>query len=220
MSKKPPSSRPSYIPRGYEWLPEACNRVFGVLGAEGRELVHQMLAEGDVGAMLLNRVGNDYPVPKRMWRKFPDERKVYARFADGWMRFSLKPKKFVCGWLFVPEGAFSSLIDPDNETESWGRTSAKHGIDIENHAPIENQRSHPETRREERKRETKEKYQRWFELSQEIKAEGKYTRPTDIASAVAKRETARMKEKGIKEKGVNGPNIHRRLNDQHPGWVE
>ena len=109
MTKNRPSSRPSYTPRGYEWLPDAYNRVFELLGAEGGELVHQMLAEGDVDAMLLNRVGNDYPVPKRMWRKYPDERKVYPRFEDGWMRVSLKPKKFVWGWLFVPEGAFSSL---------------------------------------------------------------------------------------------------------------
>ena len=154
-----------------------------------------------------------------MWRK-DLERKVYPRFEDGWMRMSLRPKKFVSGPLFVPERAFSSLINPGNETGGRGPTSVKHGTGLDNYAPVDNQRSGPETRREERKRETKEKYQLWFERSQEIKAEGKYTRPTDIASAVAKRETARMKEKGIKEKGVNGPNIHRRLNDQHPGWVE
>ncbi len=77
-----------------------------------------------------------------------------------------------------------------------------------------------ESRREKKNRETKRKHQHWFNVALEIKAEGKFTHPGDIASEVAKREHARMKKKGTKEKGVNGPNIHRRLNDLYSGWAE
>ncbi len=74
--------------------------------------------------------------------------------------------------------------------------------------------------REKGKRKTKEKYQRWYEDSQEIKTEGKYTRPTDIAKVIAKKEKARMVEVGREAKGVTTANILRRLNEHHPGWAE
>ena len=70
----------------------------------------------------------------------------------------------------------------------------------------------PETRREKQARETKEKYKRWYKLAQEIKKEGKRTHPTEIASAIAKRE------EGSTERGVNALNIKRRLDEHYSGW--
>lgn len=72
----------------------------------------------------------------------------------------------------------------------------------------------PETQREKRTRETKEKYKRWNDLAQKIKGEGRWTRPTEIASAIAKRE------KGSTKRGVNALNIRRRLDKAYPGWAK
>ena len=58
------------------------------------------------------------------------------------------------------------------------------------------------------------KHKRWYDLSQEIKGEGKWKRPTEIASVIAKRE------KGSTERGVNTANIKRRLDDLYPGWAK
>jgi hypothetical protein len=77
-----------------------------------------------------------------------------------------------------------------------------------------------EGRRDKRKRETKEKYQRWYNHAQEIKDEGRWTRSTDIANAIAKRETKRLKGKGVNDKGINATNIKRRLDEHYPGWSE
>ena len=82
-------------------------------------------------------------------------------------------------------------------------------------------------RREKQKRKTEEKHQHWLELSQQIKAEGKWTRPKEIASAIAKREKARINAsvraggtcKDSKERGVNAENIRRRLDQHYPGWA-
>ena len=62
--------------------------------------------------------------------------------------------------------------------------------------------------------ETKQKYKRWYDLAQEIKKEGKWTRPSEIARAIAKRE------KGSGERGVNAANIRRRLDKHYPRWAE
>ena len=75
-----------------------------------------------------------------------------------------------------------------------------------------------ESQREQGKRKTGEKYQRWFELALKIMAEGDCPGPSQIASAIAKRERKRMAEQGIMEKGVNGPNIRRRLDEHFQGW--
>ncbi len=69
-------------------------------------------------------------------------------------------------------------------------------------------------RREEGKRKTRVKYQRWYDCAQEIRSEGKWTRPTEIAAVIAKRE------KDSKETGVNAKNIRRRLDQYHPGWAK
>ena len=72
----------------------------------------------------------------------------------------------------------------------------------------------PRFRREKRARETQEKYKGWYSMAQEILSEDKWTRPTDIASAIAKRK------KSSTERGVNTANIKRRLDEHYPGWAE
>jgi hypothetical protein len=79
---------------------------------------------------------------------------------------------------------------------------------------------HTMNRREERKQKTSEKYKRWYQIALEIKGEGEWTRPTEIAKAVAKRESKRLKTEKKHEKGVNAGNIRRRLDQHFPGWSE
>ncbi len=110
-----------------------------------------------------------------------------------------------------------TLPDPDKSESSEAKADSIPSSEDEKDSET---LSATESQRDKRKRETEEKHQRFFELSQVIKSAGKVTGPTNIARAVAKIETARMKEKGLEEKGVTGPNIHRRLNDLHPGWAE
>ena len=83
---------------------------------------------------------------------------------------------------------------------------------------VKTERPNVETRREERKRKTEEKYQRWHTLALEIRKEDKSAGPTDIARRVEKRELKRLKQEGVKEKGVNAANIKRRLDEFYPGW--
>ena len=78
----------------------------------------------------------------------------------------------------------------------------------------EHRQESEESRREKGKQETREKYKRWYDQAQEIKKEGKWTRPTDIAAAIAKRE------KDVKAKGTNAANIRRRLDEHYRGWAE
>ena len=72
----------------------------------------------------------------------------------------------------------------------------------------------PDTLRKKQARKTKEKYARWYDLAQEIKEGGKWTRPTEIAAVIAKREKNSM------ERGANTANIRRRLDYHYPGWAE
>lgn len=65
----------------------------------------------------------------------------------------------------------------------------------------------PETRREKQVRETKEMYERWYDRSQEIKADNKPRRPIEIARVIAKKEKA------------TAETIKRRLNHDFPGWA-
>lgn len=67
-----------------------------------------------------------------------------------------------------------------------------------------------ETRREKRAREKQEMYKGWYSLAQDIKAEGKWTSPTDIARAIAKR---------VGGSDVNWASTKRRLDEHYPGWA-
>ena len=71
-----------------------------------------------------------------------------------------------------------------------------------------------ESRREKQAQKTNKKHKRWYDLAQEIMAEGKKIHPTVIAREIAKRE------RGSKERGVNAKNIKRRLDEHYPGWAE
>ena len=64
-------------------------------------------------------------------------------------------------------------------------------------------------RRGERKHETRKKYQQWYDLAQEIKSEGEWFRPGEIASKIAK-----------KVPNTNSDSIKRRLNEYYPGWAK
>ena len=64
-----------------------------------------------------------------------------------------------------------------------------------------------ESRREKGQQKTREKSKGWYDQAQGIKSEGEWTRPTDIAKMIAKRE-----------KNVTAKNIKRRLDEHYPGW--
>ncbi len=111
-----------------------------------------------------------------------------------------------------------SLQSPDNETTLIAVTAEAPQRSVDEDSQPDDEA--PETQRDKRKRETEEKHRHWLEVALEIKAKGKCTGPTAIASAVAKRENAHMEEKGKEGKRVYGPTVHRRLNDLQPGWAE
>lgn len=77
--------------------------------------------------------------------------------------------------------------------------------------PPEDTEISSEDRREARKQETANKYKRWYEFAQEIRIEGKWTRPSDIARAIEKKE--------VDVKGASDRNIRRRLDENYPGWA-
>ena len=109
----PPSERPEHSPRGYEWLPDAFKRDVEPHGPDAREQVRQALAEDDFKAMLRTKIGKRYEIDPRMWDKEPLAQKVYPRFKDGWMRMRLKlyGGPYVSGWVFVPEGALTNVVN-------------------------------------------------------------------------------------------------------------
>ena len=73
---------------------------------------------------------------------------------------------------------------------------------------------HP-SRREQQKHRTQERYNRWYEVSKEIKADKKKRlKPSELASMIARRE----KEAGNDE--ANPATIKRRLDKDHPGWAD
>ena len=103
----------------------------------------------------------------------------------------------------------------DNWPDNLGKTSDKkivvmatylRGVDA--HQPDALTPEIPETRKEKRARETQEKYARWYSRSHDVRREGKWKRPTDIARAVAKRE-----------ENANADNVKRRLDEFFPGWA-
>ena len=77
-----------------------------------------------------------------------------------------------------------------------------------------------DTRSKNLKPKTEEKYQRWYDEAKGIKKKGQWTRPTEIAKVIAKREIKRLKKKGVSLRGINATNIRRRLDDNFPGWSE
>ncbi len=116
----------------------------------------------------------------------------------------------------VEENAFCKVLGLPLRTELGAMPDSQGGPQEAAEAPQTDAKTPeaPETRKEKRARETKEKYKRWYDTAQEIMAEGKLTHPTEIASAIAKRE----KDSG--ERGVNARNIRRRLDEHYPRWAE
>ena len=103
----------------------------------------------------------------------------------------------------------------DNWPDTLGKTSnRKIGVmvtslrAVDAHQPDALTPDIPETRKEKRARETQEKYERWHSTAREIRREGKWVRPTDIASAVAKRE-----------ENATAGNVKRRLDEHFSGWA-
>ena len=139
MTEKRPS-RPEHSPRGYEWLPDAYKRDVKPLGLKGREHARQMLAEGDVKAILRTPFGGRYSIFERMWDKEPLETKVYPRFTDGKMRMRLEPYvgHYVKGWIFVSEGAFDSQAMRRTAIVSDKPLKAKRKTNTESEAILEN----------------------------------------------------------------------------------
>ena len=139
MTEKRPS-RPEHSPRGYEWLPDAYKRAVKPLGLKGREHARQILAEGDVKAILRAPFGGRYSIFERMWDKEPLEKKVYPRFKDGWMRMRLElyVGPYLEGWIFVPDGAFDSLATRRTPFAPDQPGRAKRKINTENEAKLRN----------------------------------------------------------------------------------
>lgn len=96
---------------------------------------------------------------------------------------------------YIEEGVIASVTGspfPDHDT---GITSP----------PLDQSK----TRREQRKQETLEKYQRWFDLAQKIKG-GNARKPVELARAVSKELSYREKAETIR----------RRMDEYYPGWAD
>ena len=112
--KRTPSERPESCPRGYEWLPDAYQRDVEPHGPAAREKVRQTLAEGDIKAILQDRIGERYTIPPRMWRKEPLAQMVYPQFQEGWCRVAWPSHPhYVEGWIFIPEGALKKALQEE-----------------------------------------------------------------------------------------------------------
>ena len=104
--------RPEFVPRGYEFLPDAFKRDVKPHGTRGRDHVLNALAEGDIRAFLLTHLGHWEPIPLRMWRKSPRSRKVVRRLHDGRMRMGLfdYDGPYLVGWVCVRKGVLLKVV--------------------------------------------------------------------------------------------------------------
>lgn len=67
--------RPEFVPRGYEFLPDAFARDARPHGREALEIFRQALAEGDIVALLQSHLGHRELIPQRIWNKYPFRRR-------------------------------------------------------------------------------------------------------------------------------------------------
>ena len=104
--------RQEYVPRDYEFLPDALKRDVEPHGPRARDQVCRALAEGDVEPILKTHLGHRERIPLRVWDKYPLARKVYPRFLDGKMRIGRYPHSgpYIVGWVFVPKAALGEIL--------------------------------------------------------------------------------------------------------------
>ncbi len=206
-----------FVPRGYLTLKKALEH-FGKLKhgdkweaekASSQQEFQQLLFEGTVPAE--HFIGGKLTsLESSIWG-----REAEYIFASGWATIHGGNEYFPAelrGRVLIKQSSIDALSDGDSDDPSQSPKAISDGALTAEASP--STAIGAETRREKRARETQEKYRRWYDLAQEIKGEGKWTRPTDIAGAIAKRE------KGSTERGVNAKNIRRRLDKHYPRWAE
>lgn len=78
------------------------------------------------------------------------------------------------------------------------------------------------SRRERRKRETREKYQRWYDIAQDVKAAPNLNhplKPIEIARKIDRKVRSEDKiSSKVAVRGLNPATIQRQLNQHHHGW--
>ena len=126
MNKKHPD-RPAHCPRNHEWLPDAYKRDVEPLGVEARELMREAFAEEDIEVLFLADVGDQYPLPTRMWRKASLDG-AYAAFETGRMQVKREIEKrdspYDWGWVFVPVGVLGKALRAKMGANEQGEQSS------------------------------------------------------------------------------------------------
>ncbi len=217
-----------FVPRGYLTLEKALEH-FGRLKhadkweaekASSKREFQRLLFAADLSAEVLTDDGILHSLRSSIWGSVEAER----IFETGRASISVGDIYFpdtMHGPVFIKQSSIDALFDDDSDDPSQSSDSQHESqegaetpqLDAETPDTPEIPEI-PEIRKEKRARETQEKYKRWYNLAQEIKKEPNKTHPTEIASAIAKRE------KGSTERGVNALNIRRRLDQHYPGWAE
>jgi hypothetical protein len=182
--------------------------------------LRQWLYDGIIPAVCLDDEGQELEISNRIWARRDAITILHTNQVD------------TVGYVFLSQAHLETAIcgeDEPEQPESSGQaesSSSNQDSHTEKTAPSAtplDEAERPEiklqeTPGEKRKRKSREKYRRWYDLAQVIKSEGRLSRPTEIANAIEKRETKRLKGKGVTEKGLNRANIRRRLDQHYPGW--
>ena len=169
------------------------------------EVLRQLLYAGRVPHKTLNENGLCIETPKHIWGgKQWDE-----ALRSNWVEFPSAYGSSVSGRPIILLDALEGAFNPDGTVKEESRPVVSKATA----AASQPDAGTPETRREKQARETKEKYERWYTTSQEIKADNKPRKPIELAKAVEKQE-----RKGDHPK-ANAETIKRRLNEDHPGWA-
>ncbi len=114
--------QPEHSPRDYEWLRDVYERDIKPAGSGALERARKALAERDVKAILCDLFGEQYEVPRRMWRKEPVANRTYPVLKTGWTRFNQKFDKtvlgpYVRGWVFVPKSKLGEVVQATPESQ-------------------------------------------------------------------------------------------------------
>ena len=187
--------------------------------------LQQWLYAGTVRAICLDDQGDRYEITENDWGRWNTKSMLFTGRATMNGRSSD---------VLISQADLEAAIRGEGEpeqapnSEQSEQASSDHEPHAEKSAPLnapldEAKRPKPgfkDTRSKNLKPETEEKYQHWYNLAQEIKKEGQWTRPTEIAKAIAKREIKRLKGKGVSLRGINANNIRRRLDENFRGWSE